>query len=39
MVLQGGIPAHVDGIVKNIYKIQRQEDGTFVSIEGLPESA
>jgi uncharacterized protein (DUF952 family)/mannose-6-phosphate isomerase-like protein (cupin superfamily) len=34
--IYGGIPAHIDGIVTNVYKIQRDEDGKFLAIEGLP---
>ena len=31
----GGIPAHIDGIVTNIFPMKRDENGTFLSIEGL----
>lgn len=31
----GGIPAHIDGIVTNIFPMKRDEKGSFLSIEGL----
>ncbi|KAL7535081.1 hypothetical protein ACHAXR_006261 [Thalassiosira sp. AJA248-18] len=31
----GGIPVHVEGVVTNLYKMKRSEDGVFLSIDGL----
>ena len=31
----GGLPLHVKGVVTNIFKIKRSDDGTFLSIDGL----
>lgn len=31
----GGIPTHVNGVVTNILPMKRDDDGTFLSIEGL----
>ena len=31
----GGIPAHIDGIVTNIFPMKRDASGNFLSIEGL----
>ena len=34
--IYGGIPVHIEGVVTKVYKMSRsQEDGTFLSIEGL----
>ena len=34
----GGIPVHVDGVVtNNVYKMKRNDQGTFLSIDGLVE--
>jgi len=33
----GGIPAHIDGVVKRIYPMTRNNEGEFLSIEGLVE--
>ena len=33
----GGIPAHVPGIVKDVFPIKRSSNGAFLSIEGLPQ--
>ncbi|KAI2508405.1 Protein of unknown function (DUF952) [Fragilaria crotonensis] len=35
--IYGGLPAHVEGIVTNIFHMTRLEDGTFVGIAGLSE--
>ena len=32
----GGLPLHIEGVVKKVYKMIRDEDdGSFLSIEGL----
>jgi len=31
----GGIPGHVEGVVTNIYKMKRSDEGNFLSIDGL----
>lgn len=33
----GGIPAHVDGVVTNVFEMKRSEEGKFLTIEGLVE--
>ena len=33
--IYGGIPGHIDGVVTNIYKMERDDEGNFLSIEGI----
>ena len=33
----GGLPAHIDGVVKRVYPMTRNDEGKFLSIEGLVE--
>lgn len=33
--IYGGIPGHIDGIVTKIYKMERDDKGNFLSIEGI----